>query len=287
MPANAQKKPIMQDTTFYLLYILFVTTLGPFQFGYHLVHSHLGSMCNANPSQAELNAPQAVITCEKEKIRSGKTEQSHSSLPQCIPMTVDQFAIVTSIFTLGGLIGAVFAGPFCSKHGRLRAMRLMTLPFVAGAAAECLAPNISLLAFARFLSGLGAGAAIVVVPIYISETAPPDQRALFGAFTQIMTNLGILVTQTLGLFFSRGRLWRVILAVPGAISIFLLIALSLVPESPRWLAEHGQTQKAREVLHKIRGRHFDSEEMRSWDIRGQDSCMLFTITNGYTTNCYS
>ena len=187
-------------------------------------------------------------------------------------MNTDQFAVVTSILTLGGLIGALFAGPFCSKHGRLRAMRLMTLPFITGATIECLAPNIPLLAFGRFLSGLGAGASIVVVPIYISETAPPDQRALFGAFTQIMTNFGILVTQTLGLFLSRGNWWRLILAAPAAISIFLFLALGLVPESPKWLAEHGQVQKAREILHKIRGRHFDAEEMKSWDIRS-DSCM--------------
>ena len=216
--------------------------------------------------QAELNAPQAVITCEKEKIKDASTA---SRLPQCIPMNTDQFAIVSSIFTLGGFVGALVAGPACSKYGRLLTMRVMTLFFLIGPGLEASAASIGALCAGRLLSGLGCGAAVVVVPIYISEISPLGYKGLFGATTQIMINFGILIAQLLGYFFSRGSLWRAILAVAGGFGIIQLAGLLIVPESPKWLAEHNQARRARHVLEKLRGRGVDlGEETASWKANG-------------------
>ncbi|KAL4990075.1 general substrate transporter [Aspergillus falconensis] len=221
----------------YLIYLVFITTLGPLQFGYHL---------------AELNAPQAVITCEQKSIHSAS-----NGLPQCIPMDSSQFGLVSSIYTLGGLLGALLAGPVSTKHGRLFALRATTIFFVLGPVAETLAPNIPVLGLGRLLSGIGSGAAIVVGPIYISEVAPPSAKGFFGAFTQVMTNVGILLTQTLGYFLSRDSMWRIILAVAGIIGGSELLGLTLVPESPAWLADHQKHDLARRVLQRMRGRDAD------------------------------
>ena len=201
-------------------------------------------------------------------------------------MSVDQYAVVTAILTLGGFIGALIAGPYCSKYGRLPAMRLMTAPFIIGPALECLATNVPMLAIGRLISGLGAGASLVVVPIYISETSPPDSKGLFGALTQIVTNLGIVITQTLGLFLSRGSLWRIIVAVPGAITVLMILALSLVPESPKWLAKHKHPDEARRILRKIRGGRTDlDEEVQAWNIDSfsEDIC----IPSSYQSKQYT
>ncbi|KKK19175.1 hypothetical protein ARAM_007068 [Aspergillus rambellii] len=229
------------NVTPYLIYLVFITTLGPLQFGYHL---------------AELNAPQAVITCERKSIHSS-TPQISVNLPQCIPMTPSQFGLVSSIYTLGGLLGALLAGPVSTKHGRSFALRATTLFFILGPVAETLASNIPVLSIGRLLSGVGSGAAIVVGPIYISEIAPPSARGFFGAFTQVMTNVGILLTQTLGYFFSEGSMWRIILAIAGIIGAMELLGLTLVPESPTWLAEHQKGDLARRVLQRIRGKDID------------------------------
>ncbi|EAW09921.1 putative MFS glucose transporter [Aspergillus clavatus NRRL 1] len=240
--------------TAYLIYLVFVITLGPLQFGYHL---------------AELNAPQAVITCERKSIHSTSSTW-FKSLPQCIPMNASQFGLVSSIYTLGGLLGALLAGPVSTKHGRLFALRATTIFFILGPIAETLAPGILILSVGRLLSGIGAGAAIVVGPIYISEIAPPNARGFFGAFTQIMTNVGILLTQTLGYFFSEGYMWRVILAVAALLGISELLGLLLVPESPTWLAEHQQADLARQVLQRIRGKDADiEEEVKGWHSSSQ------------------
>lgn len=146
-------------------------------------------------------------------------------------------------------------------------MRATTTFFVLGPLFETFAVNIGLLAFGRFISGIGAGAAVVVVPIYISEIAPPKGKGLFGAFTQVMINMGILITQLLGYFLSRNSMWRIILATAGGIGLFQLFGLFFVPESPKWLAEHNHPGHARSILRKIRGHGVDiDEEVKAWNV---------------------
>ncbi|KAL1964178.1 hypothetical protein VTN77DRAFT_7266 [Rasamsonia byssochlamydoides] len=243
--------PTGSKVTLYLIYLVFVTTLGPLQFGYHL---------------AELNAPQAVLTCEKKSIISTHSSSS-SHLPQCIPMNPSQFGLVSSIYTLGGLLGALLAGPIATKSGRLLALRATTVFFMLGSIAEASASGIAVLSLGRLLAGVGAGASIVVGPIFVSEIAPPQSRGFFGAFTQVMTNVGILLTQTLGYFLSKGSLWRIILAIGAAIGCGELCGLLLVPESPAWLAEHQHANQARQVLQRIRGKNADIEgEVKAWKV---------------------
>lgn len=177
------------------------------------------------------------------------------------------FAVVSSIFTLGGLLGALSAGPLSTHRGRTLAMRLSAMFYLVGAIVETLAPSVFVFSAGRLLSGIGAGASVVVVPIYISEIAPPAQRGLFGFLTQITTNLGLLLTQTLGYFLSASSLWRFILLAGAILAFALLLALVLVPESPVWTAQNQNPHRAMKVLQRIRGSGVDiSEEIASWDV---------------------
>jgi MFS family permease len=173
------------------------------------------------------------------------------------------------MYTLGGLIGALSAAPLAGKYGRLRAMQMTTLFFTVGPVFEALSPSIAVMAFGRLVSGIGAGAAVVIVPLYISEIAPPANKGFFGAFTQIMCNVGILVTQLLGYFLSHDSYWRVILAVGGIIGLAQGLGLLVSVESPKYLAEKGNIAQAKKVLRQIRGADADIEsEMSDWGVAG-------------------
>jgi len=271
-------RAVMHDTTAYLCYTLLVAALGPLQFGFHLVHGFDFNRCIvADATQAELNGPQDVITCKKQSVTSAAV---HPNLPQCISMSTDQFAIVSSIYTLGGLLGALSAGPCCNKLGRLNTIRLTTLFHGIGPIFECFAPNISLLCFGRVVSGIGSGASVVVVPIYISEVSPSKVKGLFGALTQIMINLGILLAQLLGYFLSRDSLWRIILAIAGVIGFAQLFGLLFVPESPKWLAEHHNPQRGRDILRRLRGHTADlDEEVKAWNIDSSNEDIGIPLCN--------
>lgn len=191
-------------------------------------------------------------------------------------MSTTQFALVSSIYTLGGLLGALGAGPLCNIRGRLLSMRLTAIFFTVGPMFESVSSNIGIFAVGRFLSGIGAGAAIVVVPIYISELAPPKGKGLFGAFTQVMINMGILIAQFLGYFLSKDNLWRIILASAGGIGVLHNAGLLFVSESPKWLAEHNSPQQAKMILGRIRGHKVNLDaEVKAWNVDSspEEICM--------------
>lgn len=175
------------------------------------------------------------------------------------------------MYTAGGLIGALSAAPLAGKYGRLRAMQITTLFFAVGPVFEALSPSIAVMAFGRLVSGVGAGATVVIVPLYISEIAPPANKGFFGAFTQIMCNVGILVTQLLGYFLSHDSYWRVILAVGGLIGLAQGLGLFLSVESPKYLAEKGNLTQSKRALRRIRGPNADIDsEMSDWGVDGSN-----------------
>ncbi|EMC99367.1 hypothetical protein BAUCODRAFT_64622 [Baudoinia panamericana UAMH 10762] len=252
-----------RDLTPSFFFLLLAATIGPLLFGYHL---------------AELNEPQEVITCAAAKstaTTNGFVAAARAAnagpFPQCIPMSSLEFGLVTSFFTLGGLIGALSGGPITTKYGRLISMIVAAILAAIGPVFEALATNLTLFIIGRFIAGLGAGAATVIVPIYISEIAPPHQKGLFGAATQVMINVGILITQLLGLFLSKGQLWRIILGVGGGIAALQAVALFMAgQESPKWLADNGKPARAKRVLRKIRGHEANiDEEVSGWGLESE------------------
>jgi MFS family permease len=166
-------------------------------------------------------------------------------------MNPSQWGLVQSIFTVGGLFGALIGGSLATKYGRLLAMQATTLVFIVGPLASALADNIDLMILGRFLSGIGAGASTVICPLYVAELSPPDMRGFFGAFTQVMINVGILLAQLLGFFFGHDYLWRVVLATAALIGVLELAGLYFVPESPVWLEENAYSAMARRVSQSI------------------------------------
>ena len=187
-------------------------------------------------------------------------EPGFLGLPSCIPMNDASFAAISSVFNLGGLVGALYTGPFSSRRGCRPAMRVTAVLYTLGSLIETVAGVPFVMGIGRFVSGIGAGASTVIVPIYISDIAPPNRRGFFGFFTQISINIGILGVQTLGYFLSHGSAWRWIVGTGVIVATAQGLALAVVPESPIWLAAHGHAMDARRILHRIRGQGADATE---------------------------
>lgn len=174
------------------------------------------------------------------------------------------YATVSSMFTLGGFFGALAAGPLSSRYGRRPSMRLAAIFYTAGSLVATFSPVAPLMSFGRFLGGVAAGSSTVIVPLYISEIAPPDEKGTFGSMTQVSINVGILAAQTLGYFLSHGIMWRWILAVGACIGAAQGLGSVVIAESPAWLAAHN-LPKAKRTLQRIRGKGYDiTPEVESW-----------------------
>jgi MFS transporter, SP family, galactose:H+ symporter len=171
-----------------------------------------------------------------------------------------QQELVVSVVLVGAAVGALSGGRLADIFGRRLMLLVTALIFVVGALICAGAPSVGVLVIGRLIVGLGIGFATSTVPIYISEVSPPQARGWQVSLFQLAITIGILAAYLVDYVFSGSMAWRWMLGlavVPGAI---LGLGMIRMPESPRWLAEHGQTDLARKVLSRIRaGKNIESE----------------------------
>ncbi|KAH7927725.1 general substrate transporter [Leucogyrophana mollusca] len=210
---------------------LWVLTVS-FQYGYHT---------------SALNQLQAVLTCK----HADEISLPYFGLPTCIPMSDATFSVVTSMFTVGGLFGSVFANVAMDRWGRKGATRASAALTAVGAALTGLAASISPLILGRFLVGVGAGLGICIGPIYLSEIAPSKIKGNLGVLTQMAIVIGIMVTQVMGFRFATPREWRLVLFISSALSTFQFFISPCVTESPSYLQRRGLVEEQKAVIRRI------------------------------------
>ena len=89
----------------------------------------------------------------------------------------------------------------------------------------------------RLVGGLACGQLLSVVPIYIAEAAPPQQRGFLVGLQGMMIAIGFGLANWIGYassFASGDSQWRIPLAMQIPVPVFLMIAAIFVPFSPRW-----------------------------------------------------
>jgi SP family sugar:H+ symporter-like MFS transporter len=173
-------------------------------------------------------------------------------------------------FTVGSLligcfIGAFFAGRLADIMGRRNTMMVAALLFLGGALVQGLSHSHALFVIARLTGGMAVGAASVLSPAYISEVAPASIRGRLTSIQQIMIIIGLTIAFVVNYFLAAAAgistatfwggiaAWRwmfLMQAIPAAI---FLIALALIPESPRYLVSKGRHEHAHHVLTRLFG----------------------------------
>lgn len=105
------------------------------------------------------------------------------------------------------------------------------------------APNFAALITGRSIQGLGAGILSTVVPVYQVEIAPAGARGMLAGIEALCMNAGYAVAAWVGYAFFMDahaeHAWRGPFAVQAAVSLVLVIWTFFLPESPRWLIQHG------------------------------------------------
>ena len=93
-------------------------------------------------------------------------------------------ANIVSTFQAGCFFGSLFGFPISEKLGRKINLIVAGLIFSIGAIIQTVsAGNLGMMYTGRAFTGLGVGASAMIVPIYISESAPPIIRGrLIGVF---------------------------------------------------------------------------------------------------------
>src|SRR6267378_5673691 len=175
-----------------------------------------------------------------------------------------QIGWANSCALIGCLVGALAAGALSDKLGRKRLLIVSALLFAVTSLGNALAHDFTIFIAWRILGGVAIGLASNLSPMYIAEIAPAQIRGRPVAINQLTVVVGILLAQYLNWFLVRDlpqgatddfirnswfgqQGWRWMFALTAAPALLFFLGMMLAPESPRWLAKNGKSERARVV----------------------------------------
>jgi putative MFS transporter len=167
--------------------------------------------------------------------------------------TVANISLITSSLFTGLFIGSVGQGEFTDRFGRKAVYQANLLIFGVATVALAFSPNYVVFAILRFIAGIGLGAETPLCFAYAAEFSPKRVRGRLLATTQFIGGacswpiailFVLLVGDTIG--------WRGVFLCIGIFAIIVFILRFSLPESPRWLATHGQKEKALQILARMK-----------------------------------
>lgn len=165
---------------------------------------------------------------------------------------------LTGTLALGCMAGCVVAGRLADRYGRRPALMLAAGIFAVSSIGMTLASTLTLFMLARFVAGIGVGMASMLSPLYIAEVSPAAIRGRNVAINQLTIVSGILITNLInyGLAGRGPDAWRLMFGLGVVPSLAFLVGVIWLPESPRWLIQHGQTDRGAAILQRIGGQKF-------------------------------
>jgi SP family xylose:H+ symportor-like MFS transporter len=157
------------------------------------------------------------------------------------------------------LVGCLIGDFLSDTFGRKVTMLITAILFILNSVGTAFPTSFTMFVLFRIVGGIGVGIASMVVPMYIAEIAPPKRRGALVGNYQLAIVIGIVVVYFVNYFIAlqgdaKWNLnigWRWMFGSEIIPSLLFLIFIFLIPESPRWLFQKGETTKAIAVLHKL------------------------------------
>ena len=161
----------------------------------------------------------------------------------------------------GCVIGVAGAGYLSDRFGRKKVLLTSAVLFAVSAIGSAIPQNLTQFVAARWIGGLGVGAASMISPLYISEIAPADKRGRLGTLYQLAIVLGINLVYYINYKISGWGSeawnvdvgWRYMLGSETIPALMFFLLIFFVPESPRWLMKSQRDSEALEVLERVNG----------------------------------
>jgi putative MFS transporter len=155
---------------------------------------------------------------------------------------------------IAGFVAAMFSGLFigtalvsfvADRFGRRTIFTYSLLWYTVASVVMAFQHDVFGLNLWRFISGIGVGVELVTIDTYLSELVPANLRGRAFAINQAIQFCAVPVVALLAWrLVPRAPLgldgwrWVVLLGAAGAILVWWI--RRRVPESPRWLAQHGR-----------------------------------------------
>ncbi|WP_372352059.1 MFS transporter [Streptomyces sp. KL116D] len=163
----------------------------------------------------------------------------------------------TALMTVGSvgmLIGALLSGRLADRIGRVR--------IIAGCIALSSLCNLALTLCSspepfmavRFVQGLAVGGEVPVAATFIAEITRAHQRGRFVLLYELVFPAGLTAGALLASWLVPLLGWRWMFGLAAIPGVLCILIMRYVPESPRWLADHGRHDEALATMERIEAR---------------------------------
>ncbi|WP_429498567.1 MFS transporter [Robbsia andropogonis] len=166
---------------------------------------------------------------------------------------------------IAGFIAATFAGLFVGtfgfgwipdRYGRRPIFTISLLWYSIGSVIMAFQTTPEGVILWRFITGIGVGVEIITIDSYVTELVPRHMRGRAMAFNQLVMFAAAPVAAILSYWLVPTTVfgvdgWRVVVLAGSAGAVIVWLVRLALPESPRWLAMHGDVAKGEAVLRKI------------------------------------
>lgn len=179
--------------------------------------------------------------------------------------TVNEKAILTSILSLGTLVGSLISPFISDKYGRKFCMIISLLIFFTiGIILQLCSHSYGLFLAGRFVNGIGIGVISSIIPLFQAEVSPRWIRGTIISFYQWAITWGLLVSSAISQStknLNDPRCFRIPVALQFVWSAFLLAGLFSIPESPRFYVMKNDLDGAILSLSRYRRLTINDEEL--------------------------
>lgn len=177
--------------------------------------------------------------------------------PDQLNLTPFLEGLVASGLLFGAAIGSFAGGRISDLKGRRKMLLALAVIFFFAAIGCSLAPTAQILIACRFVLGIAVGGASVIVPAYLAEMSPAENRGRMVTQNELMIVTGQLcafvLNAIMGVAFGEtAHIWRYMLVLASLPAVVLWFGMLAMPESPRWLVMHGKIGEALTVLKQAR-----------------------------------
>ena len=163
----------------------------------------------------------------------------------------------------GMVFGGVVCGPLTDRIGRRMGLIVTILGFSLITGLAAFSSSVTQLIAIRFTSGLALGGMIPCAAALISELVNSRHRGRMTALLPTLWPTGMFLAAMISLAYVPNYGWRglfLIGALPALLAVFVFRSMN---ESPRWLMDTGQPEKAKAVLRRLGAQEEDLERLET------------------------
>ncbi|KAF2744761.1 hexose transporter-like protein [Sporormia fimetaria CBS 119925] len=161
--------------------------------------------------------------------------------------------IISAAYNLGAICALPFVAPLSDTFGRRWSIFIGSWIMVAGSILQAFSTSAAMYVVARFMLGFGIPFCIIAGSSLMGELAYPKERPIMTSLFNALYFVGSLVAA--GITFGTQSIkndwaWRTPSLLQAGPSMFQIVFIFMIPESPRWLISKDRSHEAYQILVK-------------------------------------